>query len=70
MRWVQRRPPAAVGHPATTVRLTVEEGEMIPVQADGDLIGERNSWEFAVSPAAVRLIGRWKPMAGSSTRPS
>ena len=70
MRWVARRRPAAVGHSATTVRLTVDGGGVIPVQADGDLIGERNSWEFAVSPAAVRLIGRWKPMAGSSTRPS
>jgi diacylglycerol kinase family enzyme len=31
----------------------------IPVQADGDLVGEALEWNFAVRPAAVRLIGRW-----------
>jgi hypothetical protein len=43
---------------------------MLPVQADGDFLGARPSWQFELSPAAVRLIGRWMPMAGSSTRPS
>ena len=70
VRWAARRQPAAPGHSAGTVRLTAVGGSTIPVQVDGDVIDARESWEFAVSPAAVRLIGRWKPMAGSSTRPS
>jgi diacylglycerol kinase family enzyme len=31
----------------------------IPVQADGDHIGEAAEWHFEVRPAAVRLIGKW-----------
>ena len=35
------------------------DGAGIPVQADGDVIGERAEWTFRVQPAAVRIIGRW-----------
>jgi diacylglycerol kinase (ATP) len=59
VRWAARRQPAAPGHTARSVRLNAVGDTAIPVQADGDLIGERASWEFAISPAAVRLIGRW-----------
>lgn len=59
MRWVARRRPAAPPTHAQAVRLTSLDGAALPVQADGDLVGEQQSWSFAVSPAAVRLIGRW-----------
>ena len=57
VRWAARRSPAAPGRSASHVRLTA--AEPIAVQADGDLIDARRAWEFAVTPAAVRLIGRW-----------
>jgi hypothetical protein len=31
----------------------------VPVQADGDAIGEASVWQFELRVAAVRLIGRW-----------
>jgi diacylglycerol kinase family enzyme len=31
----------------------------IPVQADGDHMGEAAAWQFEIRPAAVRLIGKW-----------
>lgn len=59
MRWVARRRPAAAGIPARSVMLRTLDGDPLPVQADGDLIGRRPSWQFEIRPAAVRLIGRW-----------
>jgi diacylglycerol kinase (ATP) len=70
MRWVARRKPAADAFRARHVALRTANRESLPVQADGDLLGRRPSWSFEIRPAAVRLIGRWKTMAGSSTRPS
>jgi diacylglycerol kinase (ATP) len=59
LRWVARRRPSAPGRTAKVVSLQSLDGRPLPIQADGDLIGERLSWTFALAPAAVRLIGRW-----------
>jgi diacylglycerol kinase (ATP) len=58
-RWIARRPPSAPAVEAAEVTLTSLDGRPIPVQADGDLVGAREAWRFALRPAAVRLIGRW-----------
>ena len=51
----------------TAAELTVLEGpcRRVPLQVDGDQIGIARSWEFAVAPAAVRLIGNWPARRGS-----
>jgi diacylglycerol kinase (ATP) len=59
MRWIARRLPSAPRVDAQHVVLTSLDGRPIPVQADGDLVGEREAWDLVVRPAAVRLIGRW-----------
>lgn len=59
MRWIARRLPSAPAVEAAEVTLTSLDGRPIPVQADGDLVGAREAWRFALRPAAVRLIGRW-----------
>ena len=58
-RWASRRKPAARGVPASTLTITSLSSRSIPVQADGDHIGEAEEWTFEVRPAAVRLIGKW-----------
>jgi diacylglycerol kinase family enzyme len=58
-RWASRRPPAAQGVPASTLTISSLTSRPIPVQADGDHIGEATEWHFEVRPAAVRLIGKW-----------
>lgn len=58
-RWALRRSPAAQGVPATTLSISSLSSRPIPVQADGDHIGEAAEWHFEVRPAAVRLIGKW-----------
>lgn len=59
VRWVTRRLPSAPAVHAERVTLTSLDDRPIPVQADGDLVGEASEWHFTVRPAAVRLIGRW-----------
>ena len=59
VRWVARRLPSAPSVHAERVVLTSLDDRPIPVQADGDLVGEAMEWTFAIRPAAVRLIGRW-----------
>jgi diacylglycerol kinase (ATP) len=59
VRWLAHRRPSAPGRHATSVVLTSTDGRPIPVQADGDVIGEAASWTFEVRVAAVRLIGQW-----------
>ena len=59
VRWVARRLPSAPSVHAQQVVLASLDERPIPVQADGDLVGEALEWNFAVRPAAVRLIGRW-----------
>jgi len=58
-RWATRREPAAVGRSASTLTISSLTSRPIPVQADGDHIGEAGEWHFEVRPAAVRLIGKW-----------
>ena len=58
-RWAFRLEPDADRVDARTVELASLDGDEVPVQADGDLIGARAAWHFQVRPAAVRLIGRW-----------
>jgi diacylglycerol kinase family enzyme len=58
-RWASRREPAARGVAASTLRISSLTSRPIPVQADGDHIGEAGEWQFEVRRAAVRLIGKW-----------
>ncbi len=58
-RWASRREPAAPGVAASTLTIASLSARPIPVQADGDHIGEAGEWLFEVRPAAVRLIGKW-----------
>ncbi len=58
-RWAAGVRPHAERVDAHEVTLRVLDGAPIPVQADGDVIGARESWSFAIRPAAVQLIGRW-----------
>ena len=58
-RWASRRPPAARGVAARTLTISSLTSRTIPVQADGDHVGEAAEWRFEVRPAAVRLIGKW-----------
>lgn len=59
LRWAVHRRPRAEGHVGSVVELRLLDGQDVPVQADGDVIGVRETWRFEVRPAAVRLIGRW-----------
>jgi diacylglycerol kinase family enzyme len=58
-RWLARRQPTAPGVAASVVELRSAGGRSIPLQADGDLLGERTEWRFEIRPAAAHLIGRW-----------
>jgi diacylglycerol kinase (ATP) len=60
VRWLARRQPTAPGVAASVVELRSVDGRPIPVQADGDVLGERAVWRFEIRPAAVRLIGYWR----------
>jgi hypothetical protein len=33
---------------------------VLPLQADGDLIGSALRWEVSLVPRAVRMIGAWR----------
>jgi diacylglycerol kinase family enzyme len=63
-RWASRRPPAAKGVAARTLTISSLTSRPIPVQADGDHMGEAAEWQFEVRPAAVRLIGKWESPSG------
>jgi diacylglycerol kinase family enzyme len=58
-RWALRMRPRAERIDAHRVEVMALDDRPLPVQADGDVIGERTSWTFAIRPEAVRLIGRW-----------
>lgn len=58
-RWVLGARPRADRIDAREITIRSLDGTAIPVQADGDLVGERPEWRFELRPAAVRLIGRW-----------
>jgi diacylglycerol kinase family enzyme len=61
VRWAAGRRPAAAAFDGTTAELAVLQGPSsgVPLQVDGDQLGTARSWEFAVAPGAVRLIGNW-----------
>jgi len=59
VRWAAAATPNAAPVHATSAVITALDARGIPVQADGDLIGERAEWRLEVAPAAARLIGRW-----------
>ena len=59
LRWVTRRLPAAPAIHASSVTVSAMGGGSIPLQSDGDLLGDRPVWHLEIRPAAVRLIGRW-----------
>lgn len=59
VRWAAHRRPAAPPTHAQAATLTSLDGRPIPMQADGDVIGEAVEWHLEVRPAAVRLIGQW-----------
>jgi hypothetical protein len=44
---------------ARKVSIRSLDGGRIPLQADGDRIGEAERWDLELRPEAVRLIGRW-----------
>ena len=58
-RWLLRMRPKARPVVARRIELRSIDERPIPVQADGDAMGERPEWELELRPAAVRLIGRW-----------
>ncbi len=58
-RWALRVSPHAKRVDAREVEVTSLDGAALPAQADGDVIGERETWTLSVRPKAVRLIGRW-----------
>jgi len=58
-RWFAHRRPGVPGVSVDEVVVRATDGQPLPVQADGDVIGRRPEWRFVVRPAAVRLIGRW-----------
>ncbi len=59
VRWASHRSPAAQGVAASRLTLSSLNARPIPIQADGDLVGESAEWHFELRPAAVRLIGKW-----------
>jgi diacylglycerol kinase family enzyme len=59
VRWAVGATPSARPAHVTSAIVTALDGRPLPVQADGDLIGERDVWRLEVAPAAARLIGRW-----------
>jgi diacylglycerol kinase family enzyme len=59
VRWAIGGTPSARPAHITSAVVTALDGRPLPVQADGDLIGEREVWRLEVAPAAARLIGRW-----------
>jgi diacylglycerol kinase (ATP) len=59
-RWAMRITPRAPRVEAAEVEVRALDGGQIPLQADGDTIGARETWRLAIRPAAVRLIGRWE----------
>lgn len=58
-RWIVHRTPRARPVDASTVEIESLDERGLPLQADGDALGERQRWSFTVRPQAVRLIGRW-----------
>jgi diacylglycerol kinase family enzyme len=58
-RWALRMRPEADRVDALRVEVRATNGRTLPLQADGDALGERDAWSFEIRPAAVRMIGDW-----------
>ncbi|TMB50013.1 MAG: hypothetical protein E6J50_06745 [Chloroflexi bacterium] len=58
-RWLLHVRPRARGIAATQVSIETLDDRLLPLQADGDVIGYRERWRLDLEPAAVRIIGRW-----------
>jgi len=58
-RWAVGASPRARRIDAGSVTIRSLDGRLVPLQADGDLLGAETAWTFELRPAAVRLIGRW-----------
>jgi diacylglycerol kinase (ATP) len=69
-RWFLHVNPRARGVMATHASVATLDGRLLPLQADGDVIGARERWELVLAPAAARLIGRWQSEPPTATRPS
>lgn len=65
-RWALGMRPDAPRVDAVRIELRSLDKRPIPVQADGDAIGEQQAWTFGIRPAAVRLIGDWPRPAATS----
>jgi diacylglycerol kinase family enzyme len=59
VRWVAKRRPSPAVVTAQEAFVRTADERPLTVQADGDVVGRRPEWHFALRPAAVRLIGRW-----------
>lgn len=57
VRWVARRGASVPYWDARHAGLDILDGGGVPLQADGDRIGEQSRWTFGVAPAAIRIIG-------------
>ncbi len=58
-RWFMHVRPRARGIATRHVTISTLDDRMLPLQADGDVIGARERWEISLAPGAVRIIGRW-----------
>ena len=59
-RWLLRMRPKAAPIVAKRVEVWSLDDRGVPVQADGDVIGERPEWTLELRPKVVSLIGRWE----------
>jgi diacylglycerol kinase family enzyme len=66
LRWAARRPPSAPAIHASSATVSAIGGRPLPLQSDGDLLGEKRFWQLEIRPAAVRLIGRWASSTAST----
>jgi diacylglycerol kinase (ATP) len=60
VRWIARRTPRTPPVDAGRIEIRAADGSLLPVQADGDMLGERTDWIFTLRPRAVPLIGNWE----------
>jgi diacylglycerol kinase (ATP) len=59
LRWIAKRTARTAPWQASTVEILRTDGGRLLLQADGDVLGERERWQFGIAPAATRLIGNW-----------